>query len=120
MLERSTWVQKILERAAYYLAVHDEATQEARQFRQLAKDARANPDTWIADTDLHFDEYAASWESDADKAMLHYLEFINDKLLVFAPPRQRSKFRAEAIARAEKLARDRRWLEEYRTTLERS
>jgi hypothetical protein len=93
---------------------------KAKELRDVAKDARANPEKHKPDADLHLDELASELETEADRLIQRYLEIIKGKLLVFAPPKQRANFRAEAIRQAEKLAQSQRWLEEYEARLERS
>jgi hypothetical protein len=117
---RSTWIEAIVERGAYYLALSHTHLSEAKKLREFAKDARLHPDKFKADADLHFDEYASELETEADKAIERYLEIVNDKLLVFAPSKQRSNFRADVIHRAERLAKDKRWFDQCRAKWERS
>jgi hypothetical protein len=117
IVERSTWIETIIERAAYYLGLHDRCLTKAKEFKAAAKDARLNPDKYKPDADLHLDEHASELESEADKFMERYLAIVNDKLLVFAPPKQRTKFKEEVIRKVERLAKDQRWLEEYQAKL---
>jgi len=120
IIKRSVQIETIIERAAYDLSWNDKYLAEVKKLRGMAKDARLNPDKHKPDADLHLDEYASELESEADKLMQRYLEIVNDKLLVFAPPKQRQQFRCQIISRVEKLAQDQRWLEEYEAKLERS
>jgi hypothetical protein len=120
IVERSTWIESIIERAAYHVGLHNQYLAKSKEFRDAAKDARLDPDKYTPDAELHLDEYASEFESEADKLMQRYLDIVNDKLLVFAPPKQRQQFRCQIISRAEKLAQDQRWLEEYQAKLERS
>lgn len=92
---------------------------EAKELRETAKDARLHPDKYKPDADLHLDEFASEAEAEADRLMQRYLDVV-DKLLVFAPPKQRSKFKAEAVRKAERLAKDQLWLDEYQAKVERS
>jgi hypothetical protein len=118
IVERSTWIESIIERAAYRVSLHDQYLAKSKEFRDAAKDARLDPNKYTPDADLRLDEYALELEAEADRLMQHYLEIVNDKLLVFAPPKQRTKFKVEAVSKIERLAKDKRWFEQYRAKVE--
>ncbi len=117
IIKRSTSIEKIIERAAYRVAFHEKCLVKAKELRDAAKDARLDVDAYTPDIDLHLDQYASELEAEADRLLQRYLEIVNE-LLVLAPPKQRSSFRADVIRRAEQLAKDKRWLEEYQVKLE--
>jgi hypothetical protein len=117
IIECSTWIRLIIEKAAYYLGLHNQYLAKSKEFRDAAKDARLDPDKYTPDAELHLDEYASGFESEADKLLQRYLEMVNE-LLVLAPPKQRTKLKEEVIRKVERLAQDRRWLDEYQAKLE--
>lgn len=66
IVKRNQWVEAIIEKAAYYIGLHDQYLARVKEFRDAAKDARVNPDKYKPDADLHLDEYASELESEAD------------------------------------------------------
>ncbi len=117
IIKRSTSIETNIERAAWRIALHEKCLVKAKELRDAAKDARLDADAYTPDIDLHLDQYASELEAEADRLLQRYLEIVNE-LLVLAPPKQRSSFRADVIRRAEQLAKDKRWLEEYQVKLE--
>jgi hypothetical protein len=118
IIKVSAWIDQIIERGAYYLALHNQYMADSQKLRDTAQDARLKPDKYEPEADLYLDEYASGLESDADRFIQHYLEIANDKLRVFVPPRQWAEFRVVAISRIERLAKNRQWLEQYRAEFE--
>lgn len=115
----SMQIDKTIQSAGYLLGEHYRCCKTAEELRQMAREARRNPANFVPNAEDHLDESAHANQRRADQAMEYYLQIVEESEK-FAPPSKRLQFRCQAIAKAEKLAQDQRWLEQYQAKLERS
>jgi hypothetical protein len=119
IVDASSQIDRLVQDAGYLLSEHYRCSKNVEQLRQKAREARLYPDNFAPNAEEILDECAHANQRRADQAMQYYLEHV-DNLEKLAPPSARGQFRHQVMSKAEKLTRDRRWLEEYQVNLERS
>ncbi len=119
IIEDSTQLDRFIQQAGYLLGKHYRCSKAVEELRQKAREARLYPDNFAPNAEEILDECAHANQRRADQAMEYYLEHI-ESLEKLAPPSKRLQFRHQVISTAAKLAKDKRWLEEYQAKLERS
>jgi hypothetical protein len=117
IVEDSPRITRRIEYTGYLLGEHYRCSKAVEELRQKAREARLYPERFAPNAEAILDECAHANQRRADQAMEYCLEHI-ENLQQFAPPSKRQQFRHQVFSKAEKLAQDRRWLNEYETKLE--
>lgn len=117
IIEDSTRIDRLIQDARYLLSEHYRCSKAVEELRQKSRDARLYPDYFAPHAEEILDEYAHTSQCRADRAMEYYLQIV-EELEKFAPPSKRLQFRQQVFSKAERLAKDQRWLEEYQAKLE--
>ncbi len=117
IIEDSAAINRLIQDAAYLLGEHYRRSKTAEQMRQKAREARLYPDNFVPNAEEILDECAHANQRRADQAMEYYLQNI-ESLQQFAPPSQRLQFRHQVFSKAERLAQDQWWIEQYQAKLE--
>jgi hypothetical protein len=117
IVQYSTQIDRLIQHAGYLLGEHYRCSKAVEELRQKAREARLYPDNFPPNAEEILDECAHANQSRADQAIEYYLEHI-ESLEKLAPPSKRLQFRYQVTSRAEKLAQDQLWIEEYQAKLE--
>jgi hypothetical protein len=115
----STVIDRLIQHAGYLLGEHCRCSKAMEELREKAREARLYPDNFAPNAEEILDECAHANQCRADQAMEYYLEHV-ESLSKLAPPKQRQQFRHQVISKAQRLAQDQGWLNNYQAKLESS